>query len=141
MLLLGLLAKMTIVPWNGIIDQRGGAAGRKRGPLMSRQYIIGVLSGWTLWIALYASAFAVEASETYFPKFLRDADVPDTLGTVLLVAAVPVAAGGWLFIWGDGPQPPEWVTGVPFNVAVGLLLYGALGVIAAAIYARRHKPR
>lgn len=48
-----------------------------------------------------------------------------------IVAALPVAAGGWLFVWGDGAQPPSWVTGIPFNVLVGLVLYGGLGVMAA----------
>ena len=98
---------------------------------MRRYLVTGVLAGWGLWLAFYAAAYAVEASETYWPKMLRDADLPDTIGTVLLVAALPVAAGGWLFVWGDGAQPPSWVTGIPFNVLVGLALYGALGVLAA----------
>jgi hypothetical protein len=101
-----------------------------------RRYLIRVLAGWTLWAVLYAAAFAVEASETYWPRLLRDADLPDMLGTVLIVAAMPVAAGGWLFVWGDGPQPEPWVTGVPFNVAVGLLLYGIVGLVAGAIFSR-----
>ena len=108
---------------------------------MQRTFVIGMLAGWTLWVALYAAAHAVEASETYWPRLLRDADLPDTIGSALLVIALPVAAGGWLFVWGDGPQPPAWVTGVPFNVAVGLILWGTLGVLAMTVYTRLRKPK
>lgn len=50
---------------------------------MRRQLITGMLCGWALWLLLYAAAFAIEASETYWPRLLRDADLPDTLGSVL----------------------------------------------------------
>jgi hypothetical protein len=106
-----------------------------------RRYLIRIFAGWVFWATLYAAAFAVEASEIYWPRLLRDADVPDMLGTACLVAAMPVAAGGWLFVWGDGPQPEPWVTGVPFNVAVGLLLYGVLGLVVGAIYSRWRSPK
>ena len=104
-----------------------------------RHHIIHILAGWALWAGLYAAAFAVESSETSWPRLLRDADVPDMLGTVLIVAAMPVAAGGWLFVWGNGAQPESWVTGLPFNVTVGLVLYGVLGLIVGAIYGRLRK--
>jgi len=107
---------------------------------MRRYLVIGMLAGWALWPTLIVAAYGIDASERFAPQWVIRSDIPDTLASVLIVAAWPVAAGGWLFIWGDGPQPPEWVTGWPFNVAVGLLLYGTLGAIAGAIYARRHKP-
>ena len=106
---------------------------------MWRSILIGVVAGWALWGALIGAGYACEAFETWFPKWAHKADIPDTLGTVLIVAALPVAVGGWLFIWGDGPQPPPWVTSVPFNVAVGLILYGLLGGVIAIIYGRRRK--
>jgi len=103
---------------------------------MPRHYLIGMVAGWAVWLILMAGAYGVDASERFAPMWVREADIPDTVATALIVAALPVKFGGWLFIWGDGPQPPEWVSGLPLNTLVGLVLYGSLGVAAAAIYGR-----
>jgi hypothetical protein len=94
-----------------------------------RRFIVGILAGWLLSATLYAGAHAIEASERYWPRMLRDADVPDTLGSGLLIAAMPVTFAGW-----DGEQPPDWM---PFD----LMLYGLLGVVATAIFARWQSAR
>jgi hypothetical protein len=111
-------------------------AGRYNGG-MRRKYLLGMLIGWALWLAIIAAAYGADASERYAPQWVKRADIPDMLATVLIVAAVPIKYGGWLLTWGDGGQPPEWVTGWPLNVAVGLILYGALGIVVAAILTRR----
>jgi ABC-type Na+ efflux pump permease subunit len=100
---------------------------------MRRQYIIGMLAGWALWMMLFAIGWG----------FLRGPSfVPAPVGNAAAIAALPIAWGGWVFVWGDGPgQPPAWATAMPFSVVFGLLLYGALGIAASAIYARLRKAR
>ena len=108
---------------------------------MSRHYLVSMFAGWAFWLILIVAAYSVDASEQFIPKGARKADIPDTVATVLIVAAFPVKVGGWLFLWGDGSQPPEWVTGLPFNALIGLALYGTLGIIVGTIYGRRKHGR
>ena len=97
-----------------------------------RSVTIGVIAGWTLWLILVGIAIAIESLEPKFPQWVQEADLPDTIGGISRLAAWPVVVGGWLFIWGDGAQPPSWVTSLPFNVLVGVILYGSLGAGIAA---------
>ena len=97
-----------------------------------RRCIVGMLAGWLVWLTLYVGAYAVEASERYWPRMLRDADVPDMLGSGLLIAAMPVTFAGW-FAQGH-EQPPAWMH---FDV----MLSGLLGVAAMAIFARWQSAR
>jgi hypothetical protein len=106
---------------------------------MKRKDFIGMLLGWALWLVLAASEFGYERSRSAIPHSIRE--LSDVAFTAVGVAAWPVALGGWLFVWGDGAQPPNWVTWLPFNVAVGLVLWGSLGVIAATVYLRLREPR
>jgi hypothetical protein len=106
-----------------------------------RRITIGVVAGWILWLALVCTAIAMEALEPRFPRWVVDADLPDTIGGVCRVAAWPIAVGGWQFIWGDGPQSPSWVTSLPFNVLVGLVLYGSIGMFIGAVYDRLKKQK
>ena len=103
------------------------------------RYITPVLAGWIFWLAMVALYYAYEAfARALVPKAIRRA--VDFLMTIEGLATWPVALGGWLFIWGDGPQPERWVTGLPFNVAVAFVIYGALGLAVGAIFNRLRKP-
>jgi hypothetical protein len=55
----------------------------------------------------------------------------------LMPVAMPIALGGWLFIWGDGPQPPQFVNSRWFAFVTGLVIYGAIGALAGRLYQRR----
>jgi len=107
---------------------------RNRRPPM-RRYI---LAGWAVWLTMVALYYSYEAfGRALMPKAIRRA--VDVAMTIEGVATWPVALGGWLFVWGDGEQPPRWVTGMPFNVAVGLVLYGVLGLVIGALYSAWRK--
>lgn len=54
--------------------------------------------------------------------------------SIVAFAAWPMALGGWL-MWGEG----WWIFSLPANVAVGLALYGVLGLAVGAIYGRWRK--
>ena len=102
-----------------------------------------MLGGWALWLTLIVSAYGIDASERFAPQWVKRADIPDTLASVMIIAALPVEYGGYFLVWGEG-GPPDSLKGWPFNTLVGLVLYGALGVIAAAIYVqskRRNEKR
>lgn len=95
---------------------------------MRRRHFIGMIFGWALWLTLIATEAAYAASISSIPKAMRG--IADPVLTVVGLAAWPVALGGW-FNSGEGPH-----LSVPLNVAVGLIIWGTLGVVAA-IYARR----
>jgi hypothetical protein len=96
---------------------------------VKRHYIIGSLAGWAVWIVLVAIDFAYAASISSIPKAVRG--VTDAIVTAIGLAAWPLALGGW-FIWGEGAHMSP-----ALNVAIGLALYGTLGVIAATFVRHR----
>jgi hypothetical protein len=104
---------------------------------MRRSVVIGILVGWALWAIIFGAGAACQTLEPWFPRWAKLADIPDTLATSFMVAAAPVAVGGWLLIWGDGPQPPAWVKSLPFNLFIALVLYGAMGALIGYLIARR----
>lgn len=105
-----------------------------------RRFVGRICAGWIFWLALVAMYYSYQsAARELVPKAIRRA--VDFLMTIEGLATWPVALGGWLFVWGDGPQPEPWVTGMPFNVAVGLVLYGVLGLAVGALYSWWRKSR
>ena len=94
-----------------------------------------ILAGWGFWLLLLAVYYTFRGSTHLAPRPVRHlAQVAMQIETV---ATWPVAAGGALLLdWQTGPQPAPWVTGKPFNVVVGLALYGALGLVVGAIHSR-----
>ncbi|MCC6492583.1 MAG: hypothetical protein IT424_06135 [Pirellulales bacterium] len=89
------------------------------------RYVVGMLCGW----ALFAVGFGYVTGEGLA--------VGGYVGFAAAVASMPVSFGGWVFVWGDGPgQPPAWATTMWFSVLLGLVLYGALGALAAAVWSR-----
>lgn len=109
---------------------------------MRRHLIIGMVVGWALWAVLFGIGYPYVTGARFFPELLRDSKAFAYVGNASAVAALPIAWGGWLFIWGDGPgQPPSWATTTWFSVVFGLLLYGALGAAAGAIIARLQRRR
>ena len=100
---------------------------------MRRHLVIGMLAGWALWGVLFAIAYMYLAGGGFLPGIV---------GFPAAVIALPIAWGGWVYIWGDGPgQPPTWATTMWLSVVFGLVLYGALGAMAGAIYARIRRRR
>ncbi len=102
---------------------------------MRRRVITGIVAGWVLWVALAATEFAYHDARGHIPKSVRGA--VDVVMTGVACAAWPVGFVGYFFIWGEGP--PAWLRYWAPNVAIGLAIYGTLGAMAGAIYARRRK--
>jgi hypothetical protein len=73
--------------------------------------------------------FAYAASIDSIPRPVRG--VTDAVVTVIGLAAWPLALGGW-FLAGEGPH-----LNLALNAAIGLAIYGTLGVLAGAIWWRR----
>jgi hypothetical protein len=95
---------------------------------MRRQLINGMLAGCALWGVLFVIGYLHLAGGGF---------LPGVVGFWAAVIALPIAWGGWVFVWGDGPgQPPAWATTFWFSVVFGLLLYGTLGAMTGALYAR-----
>ncbi|BBO34584.1 hypothetical protein [Lacipirellula parvula] len=104
-----------------------------------KPHIVGMLAGWALWAAFFAVAYVVMQRGT---AILPEPGVFKNLISVITIAAMPIAIGGFLFVWGDGAgQPPPFMTTMWFNIVFGLILYGALGAMAGAIYGRLRKKR
>jgi hypothetical protein len=98
---------------------------------MRRRYLVGILAGWLLWGVLFAIGYGYLTGHGL---------LPGSIGFAAAVVAMPVSFGGWVYVWGDGPgQPPAWATTMWFSVVLGLVLYGALGMMVAAIYSRLRK--
>jgi hypothetical protein len=105
-----------------------------------RRYLIRIMAGWAFWLALLAIYFGTHGSAHFAPRPVRQ--LAYTLDMVVAVATWPVVGiGTLLFDWQTGPQPEPWVTGMPFNVVVGLTIYGVLGLVVGALYSwwRRRK--
>jgi hypothetical protein len=102
---------------------------------MSRHFVVGVLAGWALWAAVFAIGYGYLTGDGLV--------IGGRTGFAAAVLSMPVSFGGWVYIWGDGPgQPPAFVNALWFTVLLGLVLYGALGAMAAAVYARlRNRPK
>jgi hypothetical protein len=103
---------------------------------MPRRYLVGVLAGWALWLALAVVEFVYESWRSGVPNSVRN--VTDFIYLCVNIAVWPLELGGWM-IWGDGSWP-AWV-GWPLTVAVGLAVWGTLGVITAAISSRSRERR
>lgn len=109
------------IPKDPTMFHNSGAAtasdGRKKGWRFFSPWIIGGIAGELFWGLAILGAYFFEAFESSFPRWFLELDLADTFGSICAVVAAPVAIGGWLFIWRDGPQPPAWVLG-----ALGLKL-------------------
>jgi hypothetical protein len=109
--------------------------GRKKGRWFFSPWIIGGIAGEFFWGLAILGAYFFEAFASSFPRWFLDLDLADILGSICAVIAAPIAIGGWLFIWGDGPQPPAWVKSIVFNVAFAVCFYGAVGALAGRFVA------
>ena len=91
-----------------------------------RRYIIRILAGWTFWLVLLAIYYGYQFwGRGFVPKLARSA--VEFVMSIVAFAAWPMALGGWL-TWGEG----WWLFNVQANVAVGLVLYGVLGLVVGA---------
>jgi hypothetical protein len=93
-----------------------------------RRYIVRIFAGWAFWLAMLAIYESYQYwGRGHVPKMLRET-VEFAIG-IIAFAAWPMAVGGWL-AWGEG----WWIFSIPANIAVGLVLYGVLGVGVGVIY-------
>jgi hypothetical protein len=103
---------------------------------MRRHYIVGCFAGWVLWIVLIAIEYMYSASISDVPKAIRP--VTDLVVTVIGLAAWPFACGLW---WLSGQSYLRLIQNVPLNIAIGLALWGTLGVLVAKWRHRRRPLR
>lgn len=96
----------------------------------------GVALAELLWGLALFGAYFFEFVEPFFPQWLDWFDIPDTLGSICAFIAVPVAAGGWLLVWGDNGPPYPWLESWQFHIAFGVMFYGLLGAIIGGITTR-----
>jgi hypothetical protein len=95
-----------------------------------KRYIIGAMIGWALFALLFAVGYAYVTGNG-FPRWM-----PGRIGSVAAIASMPGFAW-WALVSGDGPgQLPAFANTVWFSAVFGLILYGALGATAGAIYGR-----
>jgi len=68
-----------------------------------------------------------------------------TLDAVCGLFALPIAVGGWFYIWGDNGPPYKWMDSAVLNIAFGLAFYalygGLIGHIATRTRSRRFSLR
>jgi hypothetical protein len=100
-------------------------------------WLQGSIFGLIIWILSGLAAYGLEASEASFPRWMKQLDLVDTVGSVFMVIAAPIAVGGWLMIWGDGPQPPSWLTSLSFNVGFGICFYALLGGVVGLWFSKQ----
>jgi hypothetical protein len=97
-----------------------------------KRYVVGCLAGWALWIVCHVIHDAYHASISDVPKALRS--VSDPVMTVVGIAAWPLAGGLW---WLSGDNHLTLMQNRPLNFAVGMALWGTLGVLAAVLIHRQ----
>jgi hypothetical protein len=105
--------------------------GKSETPPKARQrkpWIIGAIVGVIFWGTALLSVFAFEASEKFAPDWVVKLDLPDTLGSICAIFAVPVIIFGFAFIWGDDP-PYAWLNNIAFNIGFAVVLYGTIGAL------------
>jgi hypothetical protein len=101
----------------------------------------GALVGQVFWGHAALLAYLLEAHEAALPLWIRDLDLPDTLGSICSLIAAPVAVGGWLLLWGDSGPPAQWLLSWPLNIAVTGCLYGVLGAVTGSGVSRARRRR
>jgi hypothetical protein len=94
-----------------------------------KRYITGCLAGWALWLALVGIHYIHAVMARSIPTMVRDA--VNLVAAWIGLAAWPLGYGGWL-AWGEGPH-----LNPAANIAVSMILWGTLGVIAAGLIHRR----
>ena len=91
-----------------------------------RRYAIGILAGWAVWVMLIGLYMGFTALAGVLPGPLQR--VAGYLTGAAGFAAWPIGMYGF-FAWGESGW---WMRTIP-NVAIGVFLYGALGLIGAAL--------
>ena len=86
----------------------------------------GVLVAWCAWGMAGAFGYALEEWEARLPRWVCEADLPDTVGSVCKFLSMPVAIGWWL-VHGDGRGPSWWMENVALNLAFAGMVSGYLG--------------
>lgn len=92
-----------------------------------KPHIKGMFAGWALWAVLYAIGYGYLTGHAFLPGII---------GFAAAVASMPIGFGGWLWLGQGGTY-----IGLLLDIAVCLVVYGALGAMAGAIIARFRKPR
>jgi hypothetical protein len=104
-------------------------------------WLQGAIFADATWGMAVLFAYVFEAGERYFPKWLRDIDVPDTFGSIFSLIAFPIPLGGWLLIWGDNGRPFPWIESMPFNICFGICFYALIGASIGYLLARKWTTR
>jgi hypothetical protein len=86
---------------------------------------IGVFLGDTFW--LLAFTFYLAAQSGWLPRSLMRLQLVQTLDAVCGIFALPIAVGGWFYVWGDTDPPYQWMNSPVINIALGILFYGLAG--------------
>jgi hypothetical protein len=86
---------------------------------------IGVLLSEIFWLLAFTFCFA--AQNGWLPRSLMRLEVVQTFDAVCGLFALPIAVGGWLYVWGDTDPPYQWMNSPVINIALGILFYGLAG--------------
>jgi hypothetical protein len=100
-------------------------------------WLQGTIVGVVYWVIALVGAYALETNTLSFPRWMEKTDLADSIGSMIMIIAAPIAAGGWLMIWGDGPQPPAWLTSATFNICFAICFYAILGGMIGQMFSKK----
>ncbi len=90
-------------------------------------YALGALIGLAIWSVAIVGAETLDQVESSFPKWMRDLDLIDFVGSICMIVAYPIAVGGWALVWGDNGPPYAWIENYAINVIAGIMLAVSIG--------------
>jgi hypothetical protein len=88
-------------------------------------WLIGVFLSDTFW--LLALVFSFAAQSNLLPRSIMRLEVVQTFAAVCALFSLPIAWGGWFYVWGDTDPPYQWMNSPIINIALGILFYGLAG--------------
>jgi hypothetical protein len=96
------------------------------------RWLKGMFAGQAVWLLLVMilESDVLNIAEGWLPQWAKKLDVLDIVGSCIMVLAMPVPVGGWLLIWGEAGPPYPWIESWPFNLAIGLAIYGTMGIVS-----------
>jgi hypothetical protein len=110
-------------------------------------WLRGFLAGLAFWCI--AAAIFHLAQWLNFPPPSISAGIRTPISAVISycgIIAYPIGLGGWCFVWGDNGPPYALFDNMIFNIVVGAVWWGIVGMIiwllaARWIMKRKHPPQ
>ena len=87
-------------------------------------WCVGAFIGMCVWGVVLVVGLTSDTIEPFVPKWTRNFDLVDSIGTICMFLSAPLAIGGLLF---STSRPNSWLLNWPVNIAVALFMWAIVG--------------